>query len=223
MRDQIGMSRSNMLARALKLAACAPLVLTVSGCVSLGGEPPESLLTLTSDLTAPSGQGSPIVNEDAIFVATPEVPARLDVTRIPVQVSGNEIAYLQDAFWVEKPARLFRRLVGETLRARSAVLVLDTDDAPLNAKIAIRGTLREFGYDATRSAAVVRYDVIISNDQGANDSRFATFRLEAVEESVTPDPRSVGQALNRAANRVAAQLADALVGQSVSAEPSQPE
>lgn len=213
-------NRSGAISRTLKLAAIMPAALAMSGCVSFGGEPPESLLNLTSDLTAPSGQGGSVVNDDAIFIATPEVPARLDVTRIPVRVSDNEIAYLQDAFWVEKPARLFRRLIGETVRARSGVLVLDTDGAPLNAKIAIRGTLREFGYDATRSAVVVRYDAIISNDQGADDSRFATFRLEAVEEGVTPDPVSVGQALNRAANRVAQELADSLVRSSAAEAPS---
>ena len=205
----MSLSRTNL--RAARLAALATTTLALTGCVSLGGEPPESLLTLTSTATVPAGAGGPVVNDDAIFVATPEVPARLDVTRIPVKVSDNEIAYLQDAFWVEKPARLFRRLVGETLRARSGVLVLDTDDAPLNARVAIRGTLREFGYDATRSAVIVRYDAILSYDQGADDSRFGTRRFEAVEEGVLPDAASVSAALNRAANQVALELADTLV------------
>ncbi len=210
--------------RAAKLAVIAPLAISLSACVSLGSEPPESLLTLTPTASVAAGQGGPVVNDDAIFVATPEVPARLDVTRIPVQVSETEVAYLQDAFWVEKPARLFRRLVGETLRARTGggVLVLDTDDAPLDAKVAIRGTLREFGYDAARSAVVVRYDAIISQDRGAEDSAFVTRRFEAVEEGVIAEPGAVGQALNRAANRVAQELADSLVNPA-SASSAQPE
>ncbi|MEP3050289.1 MAG: ABC-type transport auxiliary lipoprotein family protein [Erythrobacter sp.] len=195
-----------------KFAASRFVLLAVafalSGCVSLGAEPPESLLNLSANVSAPTGSATSVSGADAVAVHTPEVPARLDVLRIPVKVSDTEIAYLQDAFWVEKPARLFRRLIGETLRARRGGLVLDTDDAPLVAEIALRGTLREFGYDAQRSAVVVQFDAIRSRDRGADDSSFETRRFEAIEQGVAPESGAVGAALNRAANSVAGEVAD---------------
>ncbi|MEL6878044.1 MAG: ABC-type transport auxiliary lipoprotein family protein [Pseudomonadota bacterium] len=194
--------------RTFQLVIAAPALIALSGCLSLSVEPPESLLNLTSSASAPAGTGSAVSGSQAIAVYTPEVPARLDVTRVPVTVSETEIAYLQDAFWVEKPARLFRRLVGETLRTRTGALVLDTDDAPVNAPIALRGTLREFGYDATRSAVVVRFDAIRSVDGGAEDSAFETRRFEAVESGILPEAGSVGPALNRAANQVAGEVTE---------------
>ena len=108
------------LARGTGFASLCGVALALTGCVSLGGvEPPDSVFTLTSTATPPAGSGAATGGEDragAIAVLTPEVPAKLDVTRIPVNVSDTEIAYLQDAFWIERPARLFRRLMGETLR-----------------------------------------------------------------------------------------------------------
>lgn len=195
---------------AARVAMLAP-ALALSGCLSLGAEPPESLLTLSSTAVAPPSSAVSVTGADTIAVYTPEVPAKLDVLRVPVKVNDTEIAYLQDAFWVEKPARLFRRLIGETLRERTGALVLDADDAPLVAEIGLRGSLREFGYDATRSAVIVRYDAIRSQDRGQDDSGFETRRFEVVETGVSPDALSVGPALNRAANDVASQIADWLV------------
>ncbi len=192
--------------RPAKLALLAPLAMGLSACVSLGSEPPESLLTLSSTATASEATTSAAGAEGAIAVLIPEVPAKLDVLRVPVKVSDTEIAYLQEAFWVEKPARLFRQLIGESLRMQTGVLVLDTEDTPLNAPRALRGTLREFGYDATRSAVVVQFDAIRSTDGGAEDSKFETRRFEAVETGVLAEPSDVGQALNRAANQVAAEV-----------------
>lgn len=186
------------------------LALALSGCVSLGVEVPDSLLTLSAEASAPVGAGAAAGGENmesAIAVLTPEVPAKLDVLRVPVNVSATEVAYLEDAIWVEKPARLFRRVLGETLRARggeSAPLVLDSDDAPLRAGTFLRGTLMEMSYDAATREAVVRYDAIRSDAQGGAITR----RFEARESGVAADALSVGPALNRAANTVAGEVAD---------------
>lgn len=198
-------------AYAPKWAALAALGLALSGCLSLSQEPPESLLTLTSNAAAPAGSGAITGAEGsagAIAVLTPETPAKLDVLRVPVQVSETNIAYLQDAVWVERPARLFRRLLGETLRTRSgeqgAVLVLDSDDTPTRATQFLRGTLIDMTYDAPTSSAVVRYDAVLSDENGVVTSR----RFEAREDGVEADVAFVGPALNRAANRVASEVAD---------------
>lgn len=178
--------------------------LAVSGCISLSAEPPASLLTLTATATAPAGSGSAGTNATAIKVLEPETPARLAVPRIPVQVNPTKIAYLKDAVWVEPPARLFRRLVAETLRTRTNALVVDGDDPGVGAATTLRGTLRQFGYDAASMSAIVRYDAIYRDAEGNLQTR----RFESVQSGVNAEAGPVGKALNRAANDVAGQVVD---------------
>lgn len=181
------------------------LLLALPGCISLGGEPPESLLTLNPEVRAPAGQGIAQGGErPVVAVLTFDTPAKLDVLRVPVEVSATELAYLQEAFWVEKPARLFRRLVGETIRSRGAAMVVDGDDTAMLATVTLRGTLIDMGYEARTSEAVVRFDAVRVDKDGAVTTR----RFEAREGGVTADTRAVGAALNTAANRVAAEVAD---------------
>lgn len=206
------MMRQMNSARAGLVAACAAIAL--AGCVSIGGgEPPESLLTLTSTATAPEGAGARAggeTSEGAIAVLTPEAPAKLDVLRVPVTVSETEIAYLKEAYWVEKPARLFRRLLGETLRTRTDALVIDTDDAPIEPRVKLRGTLIDMGYDAPSNSAIVRFEAVRTDIDGNAVSR----RFEAIESGIPAEAAVVGPALNRAANRVAADVADWMAGAS---------
>jgi len=176
----------------------------LAGCVSFDSEPPESLLTLTSTSVVPAGAAASATRESAIKIIEPEAPQRLNVTRVPVQVDDTEIAYLKDAIWVERPSRLFRRLLAETTRARTNRLVIDGDDPGLMADAQLRGTLRNFGYDARSSSVVVRYDAIRAS--GANT--IETKRFESIQPGVSPNAASVGPALNRAANDVAVQVAD---------------
>ena len=204
------MNARNTTPRGLKAGLATGLALALSGCVSLGVEVPESLLTLSPTATAPVGAVAEAGSADmkgAIAVLTPEVPAKLDVLRVPVNVSATEVAYLEDAIWIEKPARLFRRVLGETMRARAgenAPLVLDSDDTPLRAGTFVRGTLMEMGYDAPSGEVVVRYDAIRSDAQGGAVTR----RFEARESGVVAEAASIGPALNRAANTVAVEVAD---------------
>lgn len=182
-----------------------PLALALSGCISLGGEPPESLLTLSPAARAPAGPGvGNGAQQSVVAVLSFDTPAKLDVLRVPVAVSDTELAYLQEAFWVEKPARLFRRLVGETIRARGNAMVIDGDDTATLATVTLRGTLMDMGYDAAASAAVVRFDAVRLD----SDGKVVTRRFEARETGVPAETRAVGAALNIAANRVAAEVAD---------------
>lgn len=184
--------------------------LALSGCVSFEAELPTSLLTLNSTASAPAGSGAQAGGEGgsaAIAVLTPETPAKLDVVRVPVSVSATEIAYLQDAVWVEKPARLFRRLLGETLRTRSPALIVDSDDTPTLAGKTIRGTLLDMGYDGSSSSVIIRYEAIVADADGKATSR----RFEASESGVLPEAGSVGPALNRVANSIAVEVADWVV------------
>ena len=182
-----------------------PLALALSGCISLGGEPPKSLLTLSPAARAPAGPGAAVGAARPVIAVVPfDTPAKLDVLRVPVAVSDTELAYLQEAYWVEKPARLFRQLVGETIRARGQAMVVDGNDVATLATVTLQGTLLDMGFDASTSEAVVRFDAVRIDKDGA----VVTRRFEAREGGVTPDARSVGAGLNAAANKVAAEVAD---------------
>ncbi len=187
----------------LFLAPFAALVL--AGCLSLGGaEPPPSLLTLTPQATAPAGSGSTGTGAEALTVVEPDAPARLAVTRVPVQVDDANVAYLQDAVWVERPARLFRRLLSETIAAKTGRIVIDGIDPTIKTTQRLRGRLLDFGYDARTSAVVVRFDAIRDGADGSVTTR----RFESVVPGVAAEAGPVGEALNRAANDVAGQVAD---------------
>ena len=177
----------------------------LAGCVSLGGtKPPASLITLSPVLQSPAGSGASGNAERTLAILEPEAPARLDVVRVPVQVDDTSVAYLQDAMWVDKPARLFRALLAETIRTRTGRVVIDSDDPALVANARLRGTLRDFGYDARSSSAVVRFDAVRELGHGEIETR----RFESVVSGIPAMPAPVGDALNQAANEVAAQVAD---------------
>lgn len=194
----------------LRGAAAALLALGLSGCLGLGGgKPPATLFSLTASQAAPAGSmasGKPA--SDALMVMEPEADRRLAVQRIPVQVSASSVAYLQDALWVERPARLFRSLLAETLRARGGRLVLEDDQAvPLVAE-RLSGRLLDLGYDARSQAVVVRFDAFRSDAKGV----LASKRFESTVQGVSAKPEAIGPALNKAANDVAGQVADWIKG-----------
>lgn len=187
----------------IKLAALAPALL-LGGCLSFGPKVPDSLLTLTPTTMAPAGSGARGSQADALVLSEFQTPQSLDVTRVPVQVSDTEIAYLKDAMWVERPARLFGRLLAETIRTRSNRVVIDGDDPGVSANDRLQGTLRSFGYDARTRDAVVVFDAV-RDGEGTN---VVTRRFEARVPVAAPETAYVGPALNEAANRVAAEVAD---------------
>jgi len=188
---------------ALRSAAAMGALLALSGCLSLGGKVPESLLTLTSTATAPAGSGASGNAATAIAMSEFEAPAKLDVTRVPVQVTDSEIAYVKDAVWNEKPARLLRRLIAETIRARSDRLVIDGDDPGALAATRVSATLREFGYDA-RTGEVV---LVLDAAKAGEGSSVTTRRFEARVPGVVAEAGPVGVALNEVANTVAGEVA----------------
>ena len=163
---------------------------------------PMNLDQIMAEIDQAHGRGE--TTGRAILVQLPDTPAKLDVLRLPVTVSDTELAYLEEAFWVEKPARLFRRLVGETLRGRGQALVIDNDDTPVLADVVLRGTLLDMDYDPRTSSVVVRFDAVRTEAGGRATSR----RFEARESGVPARSEAVGPAINRAANQVAKDVAD---------------
>lgn len=178
--------------------------LVLQGCISLGKDPPPSLLTLSPVASVPVGTSASGSTSQILAVMVPGAPQKLDVTRVPVQVDDATLAYLKDAVWVEKPARLFGRLLVETIRAQQKRMVIEGSDSSFAPTTRLSGQLVEMGYDAPTQSAVVRFDGVIRQEDGTILSR----RFEARVPGVLPEAREVGHALNEAANRVAAEVAE---------------
>jgi cholesterol transport system auxiliary component len=193
-----------MLTRAMLRATwAAPLALALAGCVSLSPDPPESLLTLTAVRAAPAGAAVTGEAASALAVIEPATDQRLNVARVPVLVSDSSVAYLKDAVWVEKPARLFQRLLSETIRAGGSRLVVAEGDLGYTAANKLSGRLLEMGYDAGTGEVVVRYDAVLQAPGGQVRSQ----RFESRVPGVAAEVGAVGPALNEAANSVAGQVA----------------
>lgn len=191
--------------RLATILAPAALALTLGGCISFGGgKAPPTLISLTPAHSAAAGATTSGRAEDAIVVLDPETDRRLAVQRIPVQVDAANVAYLKGAQWVERPSRLFRGLLAETIRAKGARLVFEDTDATASGRTRLAGRLLDMGYDGQTRAVIVRYDAIREAPGGAVETK----RFESRVEGVSPKAEAIGPALNRAANDVAGQVAD---------------
>lgn len=184
--------------------ALAVAALPLTGCVSLGKDPPASLLTLTPARVAAAGAVSTGDKQTLLAVLQPDAPQQLDVTRVPVQVSDSSVAYLQDAQWVDKPARLFQQLLAEAIRSQGRRMVIDSGDLQYAAATKLTGNLSQMGYDAATGSVVVRLDAVLLRPDGA----VLTRRFEAVVPGVEAEAGPVGAALNQAANQVADEVAE---------------
>ncbi|BBC74202.1 ABC transporter [Altererythrobacter sp. B11] len=187
-----------------KSAVALAGALALAGCVSFGGgDPPDELITLTPTTTAPAGAAVTGDFSTAISVLEPEAPQSLKVTRVPVQVTPATLAYLPDATWVDRPAKLFGHLLTEAVRMQTGRLVLEGGDLQYAAATQLTGQLATMGYDATSSSVVVRFDAVLRRPDGQVRSR----RFESTVPGVAPKAAPVGAALNQAANDVATQVA----------------
>jgi cholesterol transport system auxiliary component len=190
-----------MLKRALLPAL---LAMALAGCISLAPKPPEQLITLTPASAALAGTDVTGPAASVLAVMEPEAEQRLDVTRVPVQLSDSGVAYLKDAVWVEKPTRLFQQLLTETIRARGQRLVVGRGELGYGATMKLSGRLLDLGYDASTGSVVVRYDAVLQTQDG----NVRTRRFESRVPGIAADVTAVGPALNEAANQVAAEVAE---------------
>ena len=193
----------------IRSVAVIGLTLSLSACVSLGSKPPALLLNLTPAQMVAANQTRSIATGEAISIAVPVAPRALATNRIAVTDGPVAIAYVKDVAWVEPPARLFQRLVSESVAAKTGRVVLDPRQFSLDSGTQITGQLRAFGMDAATSQAVIIYDAALSRDKG---KRVETRRFEARQTVGVIDGRSSGNALNQAANKVADEVAEWVAG-----------
>lgn len=182
----------------LALPACS-----LSGLLGGGGKAPATLQTLTPEAADPGASQRTVNAGQAVTVSTPTVPKELRSVRVPVQLGPTDIQYVTGLQWVDTPDKLFQALVEETIRRTTSRVVLDSRQATLDPGLVITGQLQRFGYDAAAGQVVVVYNAALSAEGG---SRVEARRFTASEPSDGSGP-SVGPALNRAANAVAADVA----------------
>jgi len=197
-----------MISRIMRMGAPFTAMALLAGCVSFGAKPPEQLIALTAESAAPAGAIGTGSLAEALVVLDPDTDRRLDVQRVPVKVDDATIAYLKEAVWVERPARQFRRLLAETIRARSNRLVLESSDSETGGRITLSGRLLDMGYDARTQSVVVRFDAMRRDKTG----QFVAQRFASTVAGVKPDAKAVAPALNQAANDVARQVSDWVAG-----------
>jgi cholesterol transport system auxiliary component len=191
--------------RPLKFVGLLGATAALSACVSFGGaEPPPSLLSLSADQKMSAGAMQSGPQAGSLVVALPAARQKLNTIRVPVQTTSTGIAYLKDAVWVDKPARLFQDLLSETIAAKNNRLVLTATEAGGNAHSYITGELVNFGLDGPSLTVTVTYDAVkMTKDKPVEKKRF-----EASETVFAAEPIPVGEGLNRAANKVAAEVAE---------------
>jgi cholesterol transport system auxiliary component len=189
----------------MKKLALLLLALPLAGCISFGGKPPESLLTLDTSVDLPVGESQRSNVAATITVAVPSVPQELASSRIPVHSGGTAIAFVKDAQWIERPSRLFARMLGDTITAKTGRLVLSTRQSLLDPGAYLQGDLRRFGVDADTGEAIVTYDAaLIRGPETVVEKR----RFEARVPVSPIEAAPAGAALNQAANQVAGEVAD---------------
>lgn len=180
--------------------------LPLAACISFGAEPPPSLLTLETRAEVPVGEVRRVDGAGAVTVLSLTTPQALATQRVPVQATPTTIAYVEDAQWTEPPARLFARLLGDTIAARTGRVVLAGGQAVADPGTRLGGELRRFGLDATAREAVVTFDAQVARGEAnAVERRRFEARVPIAGEI---DAQTAGLLLNDAANQVAVQVAE---------------
>jgi cholesterol transport system auxiliary component len=184
------------------LAAAAAV--SLSACIGLGGKTPPFLLTLDADAAPPAGAARTASDASTLTILIPTAPQKLRTTRIPVQQDNSSVTYVKDAQWVEAPQRLFQRLVSETISARTTRVVLDEGQYLTAPGEQLAGQLMEFGVDARSNEAVVVYQAMLVSAGGKSVTQRRFEVREPIGGAVEAKP--VGEALARAANKVAIEV-----------------
>lgn len=192
-----------VIALGLSVAACS-----LGGMLGGGGKPPPTLLTLTPAAPAPESVVRSASAGEAVTIAVPVIPKELRTVRVPAQVGPTAVAYIKDLQWVDTPDRLFQDLLTETVLRTTNRVVLDAKQSTLDPGLTVSGRLTSFGYEAGQGMVLVRYDAAIAR---AGGEQVETRRFEA-REPADGTATTVGPALNNAANRVAAEVAQWIGG-----------
>lgn len=191
--------------RSTKSLLALTVLASLSGCISFGAKPPPVLLTLTSATAPPINQTQSSSTSPTITIQVPAVAQAIAGVRIPVQANQTSIAYVAKAQWVEPPARLFARLLSDTIPPRTGRIVLSSSQSFSDPGAVLSGEIRSFGVDAGTNMAVVAFDGSLIRSTGKVVEK-RRFEARVPVSQIASGP--VGVALNQAANQVAVEVAD---------------
>lgn len=180
------------------------LAAPLAGCITIGAKPPPSLLTLHSDGGLTVGETQRSDAAKTIMIGVPVTSQELATMRVPVQSGGTAVAYIKDAQWVEPPARLFARLLSDTVTAQTGRVVLSHRQSQLDPGAQLTGELRAFGVDEDTHEAVVTFDASLMR---GGEPVFEKRRFEARVPVSKIDATDIAGPLNQAANKVAVDVA----------------
>lgn len=193
-----------MIRRPMISAMALGALLTLGACVSFGPKAPKTLMILTASATVSTETVRQASAENTVLILTPTASAAVSTVRIPVYDGATMLSYVADGAWNEPPARALQRLLSETVTARTTKIVLDPRQFGANPAMRLSGQIQRFGIDPGAMQAVVVLDAQLSREAGKVETR----RFEAKSPVGAIDAPQSGAALNRAANDVAAQVAD---------------
>ena len=184
-----------------------PLLATMAlaGCGILPqigpGDPPPRLTTLSSTAPAVAPGARSGERTEAVSFAAPVLPQALATTRIAAIEGGTAVAYIQDLLLVDTPDSLFQALVSETVYRQTNLLVIDPRQATSASALRVTGRLYRFDFDVDRQEVVVAYEATWQRGEYVASRRFEA------REPAQPYANWIEPALNRAANRVASDVA----------------
>lgn len=205
--DSKGIARMNRHLKSWTMPMlAATMAMSLSACVSLGSKPPPFLLTLDAASQPVAGEARTVGEASTLTILIPTAPQKLRTPRIPVQQDAGSVAYVQDAQWVEAPQRLFQRLLTNTVAARTNRVVLDEGQYLTAPGEQLAGELLEFGVDSRTNEAIVVYQAMLVNNAGKRVIQRRFEQREPLSGKITA--RNSGLALQSAANRMAAEVAD---------------
>ena len=187
-------------------ALCVSALLSAS-CLG-GGSTPKELLTLTPAQVLPAGESRSAGAGEVLAVLTPTVSRAINTRRIPVYVNPITIEYLVNATYVEEPNVLFRRVLAETIGARTGRLVLDPGNFTQEAGATLSGQLLQFGFEPARMEVVIAYEATLSRGTESLLARRFESRVAVTAQTAAV----IAPAINQAANQVAQQVADWIGG-----------
>lgn len=138
-----------------------------------------------------------------------DAAAELANSRMAVRVGTQEVRYVTGGIWTDRPARLLRALLADTLQQRSTGLVLSAAQADITPAYRLTGRLIAFQAEAPGGVAT---HIKISTEQlliiAKTGTVLASRRFDAREASHSDRPADLADAANTAANSIAAQTAD---------------
>ena len=194
-------------------------IFCLSACVNLGKKsaPPPFLMTLEPTIFPATGSELRAQTGTSLAITEPSVPQKLRTTRIPVTLADNNVAYVKGVVWIERPSRLFRRLVAATVAAKHNRIILGESKNITVSSERLSGHLIDFGIDARSKEAVIIYQASLVTNGG---KLIVQRRFETREPVSKIETRAISKALNGAANMMAADVSDWLSRQKTTSRDS---